>query len=153
MIIFAYDKKIICVDRNKPMSFTRTKTDTCNYKQELEGNVSYISYLLDPVKYENCNKCRMELGVVGGTNVSHIRGNLVDLESNLFGIDRDNSRCPVTRYIPRSDNKLKGSDFIKPVERPELNTNMMHLNGCQMVNYEPSTPHPPPMDLFKCGSR
>jgi hypothetical protein len=135
------------------MSFTRTKTDTCNYKQELEGNVSYISYLLDPVKFDHCDKCRMQVGTVGGTNSSHIRGNLVDLESNLFGIDRDASRCPVTRYIPPADNKLKGSCFIKPVERPVIDTRLVHLNGCQLIDYSPSTPYPPPMDRFRCGSK
>ena len=31
-------------------------------------------------RFENCNKCRIEFGVVGGTNVSHVNGNLVDLE-------------------------------------------------------------------------
>ena len=34
-----------------------------------------LAYNLDPVRYENCNKCRMDLGVIGGTGVSHIRGN------------------------------------------------------------------------------
>lgn len=133
------------------MSFTRTKTDTCNYKQELEGSVSYISYLLDPIKYDHCDKCRMQLGLVGGANVSHVRGNLVDLESNLFGIDRDSSRCPVTRYIPPEDNNLKGTKLYKPVDRPVVDTNMNHLRSCQMFDYMPSTPHPPPMNLFKCG--
>jgi hypothetical protein len=132
------------------MSFNRTKTDSCNYKQELEESVSYVSYLLDPIKFENCNKCRHELGLVGGTAVSHIQGNLVDLESNLFGIDRDNSRCPITRYIPPNDHTLQGTNFIKPVCRPELNTNMQHLESCQLISYAPYTPHPPPMNLSKC---
>lgn len=133
------------------MSFTRTKTDQCHYAQELEENVSYVSYLLDPVKFDNCNKCRPELGIVGGTAVSHVSGNLVDLESNLFGIDRDASRCPMTKYIPRSDNVVKGSEFIKPVCRPEIKTNQKHLRACQLFD-TPSIPHPPPMNLFKCSS-
>lgn len=135
------------------MSFTRTKTDTCNYKQELEGNVSYVSYLLDPIKFDNCNKCRNELGLVGGTNVSQVRGNLVDLESNLFGIDRDASRCAVTRYTPQGDDKLKGSSFIKPVDRPVIDTNLVHLQSCQMFPYAPSAQQPPAMNLFSCNKR
>ena len=135
------------------MSFTRTKTDACNYNQELEGNVSYISYLLDPVKFDSCKKCRPELGLLGATNVSHIGGNMVDLESNLFGIDRDNSRCPMTKYIPRGDQKVKGTQFIKPVCRPELDTRPKHLKACQMFDYAPYTPHPPQMNRFKCGAQ
>ena len=132
------------------MSFTRTEYDSCNYKQELSENVSYISYLLDPIKFNHCNTCQHQLGLVGGTNVSQINGNLVDLESNLFGIDRDLSRCAITKYIPRSDNKLRGVDYIKPVERPELDVTKKHLRPCQFWPYEPATPHPPPMNLFKC---
>ena len=135
------------------MSFTRTKTDPCNYSQELEGNVSYVSYLLDSVKYDSCNKCRPELGLVGGTAVSHVSGNLVDLESNLFGIDRDASRCPSTKYTPRADQIVQGSQFIKPVCRPSIDTTMKHLKPCQMFDYAPYTPHPPPMNLFKCGQQ
>jgi hypothetical protein len=132
------------------MSFTRTKTDICNYKNELEENVSYISYLLDPIKFDHCDKCRPQLGIVGGTAVSHIQGNLVDLESNLFGIDRDASRCVQTKYLPQGDNKLKGSCYIKPVERPIINTDMSHLRGCQLIDYAPYTPYPPQMNRFKC---
>jgi hypothetical protein len=87
---------------------------------------------------------------VGGTNVSHARGNLVDLESNLFGIDRDASRCAVTRYIPRSDDKIQGTEYIKQVNRPVIDTSLQHLKSCQMFDYAPSVPHPPPMNQFKC---
>lgn len=132
------------------MSFTRTKTDICNYNQELEENVSYVSYLLDPVKFHNCNKCRPELGFVGGTNVSHVTGNLIDLESDIKGIDRDASRCPQTRYLPRNDGIVQGTTMYKPVCRPEVAANMRHLPACQPFNYGP-VPHPPPMNLFKCG--
>ena len=133
------------------MSFTRTFTDQCAYKKTLEENVSYISYLLDPVRFDNCNKCRPELGLVGGTAVSHINGNLVDLESSLFGIDRDLSRCPVTRFIP-NNSEVKGTTLFKPVCRPVIDTrDMTHLKSCQMFDYQPSTPTPPPMNLFKCG--
>ena len=134
------------------MSFTRTKTDNCSYQADLRENVSYAPYNFDTSKYANCQQCIPELGLVGGTAVSHVSGNLVDLESALFGIDRDLSRCPETRYLPRGDDKIQGSCFIKPVQRPVIDTTMKHLPACQMWDYQPSVPHPPAMSLFKCGA-
>ena len=65
------------------MSSNRLSYDTCEYKQRLNESVGPLAYMLNPMRYENCNKCRMELGVIGGTGVSHIKGNLVDLETDL----------------------------------------------------------------------
>ena len=55
------------------MSSNRLIYDTCAYKKTLDQSVGPLSYVLNPIKYENCNKCRMELGLVGGTAVSHIK--------------------------------------------------------------------------------
>ena len=73
------------------MSFNRTTYDNCSYKQELQNNVSTLSYLLSPYRYEHENKCRHQLGFVGGTVVSHIQGNLVDLDRSSDPT-RDNDR-------------------------------------------------------------
>ena len=80
------------------MSSNRLMYDTCEYKNKLDESSSTLGYLLDNMKYENCNKCRMELGVLGGSGVSHIKGNLVDLEADLFGITRKASLCPSKKY-------------------------------------------------------
>ena len=42
-------------------------------------------------------------GLVGGTNVSHIKGNLVDLENDLRGQTRSNTKCPARKYAPPKD--------------------------------------------------
>ena len=55
------------------MSSNRLIYDTCAYKKELDQSVGPLSYVLNPIKYENCNKCRMELGIVGGSQVSQIK--------------------------------------------------------------------------------
>jgi hypothetical protein len=132
------------------MSFNRLSYDDCSYKAELSESVSYLSYMLDPVRYEHCNKCRPESGVVGGTAVSHSKGNMVDLENSLFGIDRPNTHCPSFKWTPRSDGKVQGKEYIKPVCHPPVDTNMMHLKPCQFHDTL-STPQPPPMNLFKCN--
>ena len=131
------------------MSFNRLTYDNCSYKTNLSENISQLSYLLDTVKYENCSKCRNELGLVGGTNVSQVAGNLVDLESDLFNIDRSGSKCPTMKYLPSSDGYVQGKPGYKPVCYPKIDTNMKHLRPCQFVSYR-ETPLPPSLDLYKC---
>lgn len=133
------------------MSFNRLSYDDCSYKANLSGSVSYLSYMLDPVRYEHCNKCRPEIGIVGGTSVSHVKGNLVDLENNLFGIDRPNTHCPAYKWVPSSDGKVQGKEYVKPVQHPAVQTDMKHLKSCQFFD-TPSVPQPPPVNLFKCSA-
>ena len=55
---------------------------TCEYKcLRVTESVGTLEYVLNPLQYENVNKCRIEFGIVGGNNVSQVKGNLVDLES------------------------------------------------------------------------
>jgi len=124
--------------------------DSCSYKKELEQSVAPIQYILDPIKYENCQKCRPELGIVGGTAVSHIKGNLVDLENDLRNQNRPNTKCPSYKWVP--NEKLQGKEYIKPVQHPEIDSSMLHLPSCQMQRF-PEVPYPPPMDLYKCPTR
>ena len=89
------------------MSFNRTKYDTCSYKQNLEESVNTLGYILTPFRYEHKDKCRHQLGFIGGTSVSHIQGNMVDLESELRGQTRFISKCGTNYYIPTNDNIIK----------------------------------------------
>lgn len=132
------------------MSWTRIHTDSCNYKQSLSENVSQLSYLLDPIKFEHCSKCRNELGLVGGTNVGVPTGNMVDLENNLLGIDRPNTRCPVFKYLPSADGSVQGKEYIKPVDHPHVDTHMRQLKPCQMFDYH-TVPQPPLMQASTCS--
>lgn len=131
------------------MSFNRLKYDTCSYKSDLNESVSYLSYILDPIRYDNCSKCRPELGIVSGTNVSNIKGNLVDLENNLFGIDRPNTKCPSYKYLPQCDKYISGKEYIKPVIHPKIDTTNLHLPSCQ---FYPTleVPQVPALNLHKC---
>jgi hypothetical protein len=127
----------------------RLTYDTCAYSKALGESVAPLDYLLDPIKYEHCDKCRIELGVVGGVAVSHVRGNLVDLENNLMGIDRPNTHCPAYKHLPRADNAVQGKEYIKPVCHPRVDTSMKHLRSCQMHDF-PAVPLPPPSRHFTC---
>jgi hypothetical protein len=118
------------------MSSNRLMYDTCEYKQRLQESVSSIDFLLDPVKYEHQNRCRMELGLVGGTNVSHVKGNLVDLENDLRGQNRPATNCAEYKFIPSEEDYVQGKEYIKPVNHPKVDTTMQHLPTCQMIDYK-----------------
>lgn len=121
------------------MSFNRLTYDTCEYQQRLEQNVNSIDFILDPVKYEHNQKCRNEFGLLGGTNVSHVKGNMVDLENDLRGQNRPATNCAQYKYIPDDKNYVQGKEYIKCANHPKVDTTPLHLPSCQMINY-PSIP-------------
>lgn len=118
------------------MSYNRLRYDQCAYKTEIDQSVGPLEYLLNPMKYENCQKCRHEFGLVGGTNVSHIKGNLVDLENDLRGQTRTLSNCPAKKYAP-----TEGSFITRPATRcnasVKLDLTPVHLPPCQMLRFPP----------------
>ena len=136
----------IIVDIAK-MSFNRVKYDTCSYSQNLTQNVSYLSYTLDTLKYQHCTPCRSELGLVGGNNVSKVSGNLVDLESNLFGIDRELSACDTQKYLP---GELQGKKLYKTSCYKKIDDTPKHLRHCNMINYG-AVPNAQALQLSKCS--
>ena len=125
------------------MSFNRSKYDNCSYKQNLQNNVSTLSYILSPINWEHQDKCRHQLGLVGGSSVSHIQGNMVDLESELRGQTRYVSKCGTNMYVPTEDGIIK-NDKTEPI-----NTNTLHLPACQSIMYK-SIPLPPKMTFNNC---
>ena len=140
------------------MSSNRLMYDSCAYQTTVNESVGPLEYMLNPIRYENENKCRMELGVIGGTNVSHIKGNLVDLETELKGITRKASNCPFNKYqSPCATGDLTNcppQNITIPTsecgQNRTLNTEMLHLPSCQMIRYKP-TPLPDPMVVNNCG--
>ena len=125
------------------MSFNRTKYDNCSYKQNLQNNVSTLSYILSPMNFERKDKCRHQLGFMGGTAVSHIQGNLVDLDSELKGQTRYLSKCGGNLYVPTDDG------IIQNDKTPPIDTSLLHLPSCQSIMYR-SIPLPPKMNYNHC---
>lgn len=118
------------------MSFNRLAYDQCEYKQRLEQDVNSLQFILDPIQYEHSKKCRNEFGLLGGTNVSHIKGNLVDLENDLRGQNRPASNCAKYKYEPSTNNIIQGKDNMNKVNRhPKIDTTPLHLESCQMNSY------------------
>ena len=128
------------------MSFNRLKYDTCTYKQELKRDVTTLDYLLSTFPFENCNKCRHEFGLVGGTNVSHTSGNMVDVESELRGQTRVQSRCPCNKYQGPDDRGMIVNHQTAPLPIDAT----AHLPSCQMISYR-AIPLPPKMNVDRCA--
>lgn len=133
------------------MSSNRLIYDTCAYEKEImESNYDQLSYILDPNKYYRCEPCRMELGIVGGNDVSIVKGNMVDLENDLRGQTRFNTKCPDKKnsWMTKKDGVIKiPKQFCKkPVN---IDTKKLHLPPCQIIRYDP-VPLPPPYEMPKC---
>ena len=126
------------------MSSNRLIYDTCAYKKRLDQSTSPLQYHLNPLKYENCNKCRIELGVSEGPSASQIKGNLIDLENELRGQTRLLSQCDSRKYAP--GNNL----YTDSNKKNAINTDMVHLPTCQMIRYKP-IPLPEPIKLDTCN--
>jgi hypothetical protein len=128
------------------MSFSRLPYDSCSYYQKCTENVSTLSYLLDPQKYQHCNQARFELGLTPGNDVSRVRGDLVQLENNLFGIDRPATRCAMYRYMPTDDCKVQGKRQYKTESYDPVNVcQKKHLHPAMMFSYPgvPNVPYKP----------
>jgi hypothetical protein len=130
------------------MSSNRLIYDTCAYKKSLDQSTSPLQYHLNPMKYENCNKCRVELGVSHGPSVSQIKGNLIDLENELRGQTRLLSNCDNKKYKP--GQKLYTKDMNNN-KKKVIDTSLVHLPTCQMIRYKP-IPLPNPIKLETCDS-
>jgi len=135
------------------MSSNRLMYDTCAYSKRIDESVGPLAYVMNPLKYENCKKCRHELGLVGGSAVSHIQGNMVDLENDLRGATRENSLCPSKHYHPTKGNITlqKRTGECGCSKSVVVNTKLVHLPSCQMIRYRP-TPQPPKLDIQTCSS-
>ena len=126
--------------------------DACAYSKALGESVAPIDYMLDPIKFEHCDRCRVDVGIVGGTAVTHINGNLVDLENDLRGANRPNTHCPSFKFTPPppGTHTLQGKEYIKPVCHPVIDASLTHhLPVCQFQDF-PKVPQPPPSVPFVC---
>ena len=105
------------------MSSSRLIYDDCAYEQRLKESTNPLRYMLNPQKYENCNKCRYELGLLGGANVSINSGNLVDVESDLSGRTRPLTECSANKYKPTLLTQVLNVRMIQVFHMIVMNVN------------------------------
>lgn len=133
------------------MSWNHLSHDDCAYKNDLIESVSPLAYVLDPAKYHHCNTCRNQIGVIGGTNVSHISGNLVLLENDLRGQTRPLTHCAQYKHQPIDAQKryIERIDPLKQIRYAPVDQSLRHLQPCQMIDYK-GVPLPPPLQVSSC---
>jgi hypothetical protein len=79
------------------------------------------TYYRSLVEYQNIKPKRHTLGLVGGNEVYEIKGNRVDLESDLLGITRPNTWGTSREHLPSNN-----SDIIERTN-PKNNINIQAI--------------------------
>lgn len=110
-------------------------------------------YSMIPDKFSHPHPGRNALGLVGGNEVSLSSGNLVDIESEIYGITRSKTHVPAKQYRPScllGDNKCPSyPESFRFTERSSgkertISTKPLHLRTIQMFSY-PGVPAPKPL--------
>ena len=123
------------------MSFNRLRYDQCAYQKDLSQSTSTLNYSLDPNKFYNCNDSRVEFGLLGGNNVSITTSNMVDLESDLFNITRQNSTCPERKYLPFCEKCEESGGLPCGSASCKREESLRDLSGSNMIQYTPRIDH------------
>lgn len=134
-------KKIIPMGMSH--SHTRTIYDQCAYTKRVEESTSPLAYLLNPIAYQRCDKCRYDFGLLGGPQVSvRPSGTLVDTENDLQGRTRHLTRCPEMKYGPKcgvKDGKCVTDSGI-PYDCDTCTEPLWHLKTCPTTAWRPKVP-------------
>lgn len=115
------------------MSSNRLKYDNCAYATEIKESTGSLEYNLFLGKYENCKTCPN----------SDFTNNLpfgpkTDTESELFGLTRQNTKCPELKFDTNkefinpnfSPAKLnEGIYYLTPSNLEKPKTNMLKYNN------------------------
>lgn len=134
------------------MSWNRSIYDNCAATLKTRDSVEPLNHILDPMRFYRCQTCRPELGILGGTNVSHVSGNLIDLENELRGQTLPLTHCPTGKYQgPPEDRFLYRRNCLKPGNpMTKVDTEMdRHLPPCQFFEYK-GVPAPPKTKVEPC---
>jgi hypothetical protein len=112
-----------------------------NSHWEKKENPQHYDYLTTQIV--NPTPQRHILGLVGGNDVSLIKGNMVDLESDLRGINIPNTFCPWRQYQPPTKQQ---KEIVRENTKASLKINVEkeHLPVYQMIAY-PAVIAPLPM--------
>ena len=113
---------------------------------EKKEDPQHYDYLTS--QFVNPTPQRHILGIVGGNDVSLIKGNMVDLESDLKGINIPNTFCPWRQYqAPPKHQKEIVRDNTKT--NLKIDVQKQHLPAYQMWAY-PAVVAPEPIKNEVC---
>ena len=127
------------------MAFSRSNYDQCAYQSEILQSVGSLNWILDTSRFINNNPTRIAFGVTGGNDVSIVKGNMVDVESDLMGVGRTASKCPSLKFLNECTGKDFGSCQPKQIVirgNPSnsgrvVDTTPLHLRESQMFRVTP----------------
>src|SRR5947207_43558 len=89
------------MSENSGPSMNKLMYDVSTYKKALQQSTGPFEYVMNPMMYNNCKQCRMQIGTRTGTIVSTDKfGRVVDVESDLRGQTRMLSQDPALQYHP-----------------------------------------------------
>jgi hypothetical protein len=123
-----------------------------------QQSTDIFAYTQIPQKFEHPQKCRNALGLVGGSEVSNISGNMVDLESELLGITRSQSKCISRQYKPACPLGGAGCPDYPPTleytnkstgDKVAIDTKPLNLPTCQMQTL-PGVGYPKDLTVNSC---
>jgi hypothetical protein len=98
-------------------------------KKEMPQHYDYL-----PTQFNHSEPRRHMLGIVGGNEASLIKGNMVDLESDLRRINIPNTFAPWRQYQPPQKGD---TEIVRNNCKTQLNINVQkdHLPVYQMMAY------------------
>ena len=80
------------------MTSNRLSYDACAYATEIKESTGQLGYNLFKGKYENCKQC------AAGDFTNNLEfGNRADVENELMGLSRPNTKCPSLKYDPKAE--------------------------------------------------
>ena len=99
---------------------------------EKKEDPQHYDYLAS--QFVNPTPQRHILGLVGGNEASLIKGNMVDLESDLRGINIPNTFCPWKQYQPPPKNQ---TEIVRDNTKISLKIDVQKANlpAYQMIAY------------------
>jgi hypothetical protein len=110
-------------------------------------------YNQTPFAYVSPNPARVILGLYGGNEVSLPSGNMVDVESDLFGITRPNTWSPQRQHQPPVGPRLLQGQVIErknPKNHVVIKVEPKHLPTIQPWAY-PAVSAPLPLQRESCA--
>ncbi len=143
------------------MASTRAFDDKCQIQYKVANSAGLLIHTMDPYRYEHCNECRNQFGLITKNNVSKPAGNLIDIESDLLGQTRPmgcdymyQHPCPtvddLNKCAPTQIN-IVGHGGNKP---RVVDLTPTHLPECNLAKYTHNPPIVPrPYVPQSCGVR
>ena len=118
-------------------------------KHPFERSENPQRYSETPYAYVHKEPARHMLGLIGGNAVSLPQGNIVDVESELLGLNFPLTHCPGRQY---QAPPLRQSMLYRKSTKGSVSINVAprHLPEIQMWPYQ-ATFAPIPMKVTQCG--